>query len=399
MASRVGLDARSEPRCLGRLTHFHVPDRKEAHRCAAHGVSSNNVDEMRVLTVVGARPQFIKAGPVSEALRDAGIDEVLVHTGQHFDERMSSVFFEELDLPTPKVNLDVHGGNHGEQTGRMMLAVEPVMIDHRPDVVLVYGDTNSTLAGALVAAKLHIPVAHVEAGLRSHDRTMPEEINRIVTDHVSTLLLAPTQLAIANLAVEGMSGSSVVWTGDVMYDAALRAVKRNASRPVMEDQPYVLVTVHRPASTDSAVALGAIVDAVAELHAQGLAVVWPVHPRTVDKFEEYGLRGRLGDIVLREPVGFLEMAHLTAGASLVLTDSGGLQKEAYFHGRPCVTLRTTTEWTELVDLGWNRLVPPTDAAAIVAAARASLGTTGAKAAPYGDGHAARRIADAVLTMR
>lgn len=363
------------------------------------GPPSNNVGEMRVLTVVGARPQFIKAGPVSEALRDAGIDEVLVHTGQHFDERMSSVFFEELDLPTPKVNLDVHGGNHGEQTGRMMLAVEPVMMDHRPDAVLVYGDTNSTLAGALVAAKLHIPVAHVEAGLRSHDRTMPEEINRIVTDHVSTLLLAPTELAIANLAVEGISGSSVVWTGDVMYDAALRAVKRNASRPVTDDRPYVLVTVHRPASTDSPAALGSIVDAVAELHGQGLEVVWPVHPRTVGKFEEYGLRSRLGGITLREPVGFLEMAHLTAGASLVLTDSGGLQKEAYFHGRPCVTLRTTTEWTELVDLGWNRLVPPTDAAAIVAAARASLGTTGDAAAPYGDGHAAQRIADAVLSMR
>lgn len=353
---------------------------------------------MRVLTVVGARPQFIKAGPVSEALRDASIEEVLVHTGQHFDERMSAVFFEELGLPEPTVNLHVHGGNHGEQTGRMMIALEPVILEHRPDVVLVYGDTNSTLAGALVATKLHIPVAHVEAGLRSHDRTMPEEINRVVTDHVSTLLLAPTELAVANLATEGISGAAVVLTGDVMYDAALRAAALNGLPNAATTDPYILVTIHRPASTDSPAALGSIVDAVAKLHSNGLDVTWPVHPRTIGKFDEYGLRDRLTGVRLCEPVGFLEMTRLTAGAALVLTDSGGLQKEAYFHGRPCVTLRTTTEWTELVDLGWNRLVPPTDSAAIVAAAGAAIGTTGAEASPYGDGHAAERIAEAVLAL-
>ena len=353
---------------------------------------------MRVLTVVGARPQFIKAGPVSEALRNAGIEEVLVHTGQHFDERMSAVFFEELDLPAPAVNLEVHGGNHGEQTGRMMIALEPVVLAHRPDVVLVFGDTNSTLAGALVATKLHIPVAHVEAGLRSHDRTMPEEVNRVVTDHVSNLLLAPTELAVTNLATEGISGPSVVLTGDVMFDAALRAADRIRASVVAPTTPYILVTVHRPASTDSPVALGSIVDAVAELHARGFDVTWPVHPRTIGKFDEYGLRHRLDGVTLCDPVGFLDMTRLTSSAALVLTDSGGLQKEAYFHGRPCVTLRTTTEWTELVDLGWNRLVPPTDASAIVAAATSAIGTTGAQASPYGDGNAAKRIAESVLTL-
>ena len=353
---------------------------------------------MRVLTVVGARPQFIKAGPVSEALVVAGIDEVLVHTGQHFDERMSDVFFDELGLPSPKVNLRVHGGNHGEQTGRMMIALEPVVLEHRPDVVLVYGDTNSTLAGALVATKLHSPVAHVEAGLRSHDRTMPEEVNRVVTDHVSDLLLAPTELAVANLAAEGIHGSHVVQTGDVMFDAALRAAARIGDRPDPQLGPYLLVTIHRPASTDSAEALGSIVDALARLRADGHRVIWPVHPRTVAKVGEFGLGARLHGIELREPVGFLEMTQLTTHAALVLTDSGGLQKEAYFHGRPCVTLRTTTEWTELVDLGWNRLVAPTDSEAIVAAARTAIGSTGASASPYGDGHAARRIAEAVAIL-
>jgi UDP-GlcNAc3NAcA epimerase len=265
-------------------------------------------------------------------------------------------------------------------------------------VVLVYGDTNSTLAGALVATKLHIPVAHVESGLRSHDRTMPEEINRVVTDHVSTLLLAPTELAVANLASEGISGASVVLSGDVMFDAALRAAERVKGQGPASTKPFLLVTVHRPASTDSPAALGSIVDAVAELHARGFDIIWPVHPRTTSKFDEYGLRKRLDGVTLCDPVGFLEMTRLTSSAALVLTDSGGLQKEAYFHGRPCVTLRTTTEWTELVDLGWNRLVPPTDSGAIVAAATAAVGTTGALATPYGDGNAAKRIADSLLTL-
>lgn len=354
---------------------------------------------MKVLTVVGARPQFIKAGPVSAALGRHGLDEVLVHTGQHHDEGMSDVFFEELRLTTPAYNLGVHGGPHGEQTGRMMIELERVVVAERPDVVLVYGDTNSTLAGALVAAKLHIPIAHVEAGLRSFDRRMPEEVNRVVTDHLSTLLFAPTSGAVEQLAHEGCT-NGVLLTGDVMYDAALMyaADPVDPADPATGDAPYALVTIHRAASTDDPATLTAIVDGLADVAAGGMRVVWPLHPRTRGCIERYGLGAHLAGLDVREPVGYLEMNRLTAGATVVVTDSGGLQKEAYFHRSPCITVRDTTEWVELVDLGWNVLLPPTDVTRLAGEVRAARGRFGRDAEPYGDGHAADRIAEALVAL-
>jgi UDP-GlcNAc3NAcA epimerase len=351
---------------------------------------------MKVLTVVGARPQFIKAGPVSAAIERAGLHEVLVHTGQHHDEGMSDVFFQELRLTTPHHNLGVHGGAHGEQTGRMLIELERVVLQEAPDVALVYGDTNSTLAGALVAAKLHIPIAHVEAGLRSFDRTMPEEINRIVTDHVSTLLFAPTANAMMHLANEGIA-AGVILTGDVMFDAALMYAG-TATDHTAASGPYVLVTIHRAASTDSSETLHAILSGLRQLAAAGLRVIWPLHPRTRACIERFGLTHLLEGLDASDPVGYLEMNRLTAGATVVVTDSGGLQKEAYFHGVPCVTMRDTTEWVELVDLGWNVLLAPESADEIASTVLRVRGTTGRVAQPYGDGHAADTIANALVGL-
>lgn len=351
---------------------------------------------MKVLTVVGARPQFIKAGPVSAAIERTGLHEVLVHTGQHHDEGMSDVFFQELRLTTPAYNLGVHGGGHGEQTGRMLVELERVVQQESPDAVLVYGDTNSTLAGALVAAKLHIPIAHVEAGLRSFDRTMPEEINRIVTDHVSTLLFAPTANAMEQLAREGCI-DGVTLSGDVMYDAALMYADTSEDAHA-NPSPYVLVTIHRAASTDSIDTLTAILEGLRQIAAAGLRVVWPLHPRTKGSIDRFALGHLLDGLEICSPVGYLEMNRLTAGATVVVTDSGGLQKEAYFHGVPCVTVRDTTEWVELVDLGWNVLVPPPAADTIADTVMRVRGTTGQLAQPYGDGHAADRIASALSAL-
>lgn len=351
---------------------------------------------LRVFSVVGARPQFIKAAPLSAALR-ARHDEFLVHTGQHYDDGMSDVFFRELGIPQPDVNLGVGSGGHAEQTAAMLIPLERLLRDQRPDWVLVYGDTNSTLAGALAAAKLNLRVAHVEAGLRSYNRAMPEEINRVLTDHLSALLLCPTPLAADNLAREGVARGVVV-TGDIMTDAVYRslAAARRQSRVWLrlgldDGQPYIAATIHRPANTDDPAALAAILAALAALPHP---VIFPAHPRTRKMIERAGLSP--AGVRLIEPLGYLDMLALVDRAALLITDSGGLQKEAYLLRTPCVTVRTETEWPETVASGWNRLAAAaTDA--IRAAAAAALGAPPPAEHPdfYGDGQAAARIVAAL----
>jgi len=313
---------------------------------------------LKVLTIVGARPQFIKAATVSRAIREtSGTFEVMVHTGQHFDADMSDVFFDELDIPRPQHHLAINGGGHGDMTGRMLMAIEPILQLEKPDCVVVYGDTNSTLAGALAASKLHIPVAHVEAGLRSFNRRMPEEINRLVTDHLSTLHLCPTTTAVANLAAEGIV-KGVHHAGDVMYDATLFAIgKAERSSSILEKlglepKHYALATVHRAENTDDPRQLRAVVEFLQE-KARTLPVVLPLHPRTRQAASRMGVE--LNGLQVVGPLGYIDMAKLLHHAVEVYTDSGGLQKEAYFHRVPCITLRDETEWTETVEHGWNRL--------------------------------------------
>lgn len=339
---------------------------------------------MSIVTVVGARPQFIKAAPVSSALGAAGdFREVLVHTGQHFDDGMSAVFFSELGLAEPALNLGIHGGSHAAMTARMLVGLEERMQVENPDWVLVYGDTNSTLAGALAAAKLHIPVAHVEAGLRSFNRRMPEEINRVIADHLSGLLLCPTTQARVNLEREGIvTGVHVV--GDVMYDACLGAAARaRAHTDVVERfglQPhrFAVATVHRAENVDCRSRLAGVLDYLKE-HARRETVVLPMHPRTSEAVARFGLV--TDPLRVCPPVSYLEMARLLENCTTVFTDSGGLQKEAYFHGKRCVTLREETEWVETIECGWNRLW------------RVSDYRPRRPISEYGDGHAAERIVD------
>ncbi|MFC4863905.1 non-hydrolyzing UDP-N-acetylglucosamine 2-epimerase [Pseudomonas sp. MAHUQ-62] len=347
----------------------------------------------KIITVVGARPQFIKAAAVSRAFRDAaGFEEKILHTGQHFDSNMSDVFFEELDIPRPHFHLGIGGGGHGKNTGRMIEQIETVLVDERPDWVLVYGDTDSTLAGALAAVKLHIPLAHVEAGLRSFNKRMPEEINRKLTDHASDLLLTPNASAVETLAAEGISGRHVVNVGDVMYDAALvfgeKAEAKSSVLRVLDLGPgtYVLATVHRQENTDAPVRLRNIFSGFA---ASPLPVVLPLHPRTRQRIAAFGV-DIPGNVRVVDPLGYLDMVMLEKNAALIATDSGGVQKEAYFHGVPCVTLRDETEWNELVQLGWNTLASPErDDLAGVFSKKYLPGQLGA--APYGNGDAADRI--------
>lgn len=350
------------------------------------------------MTVLGARPQFVKAAVVSrEFARRPGVEEVIVHTGQHFDDSMSDVFFREMEIPKPGHYLGIGGGSHGEMTGRQLEAVEKVLVREAPDAVLVYGDTNSTLAGALAAAKLNIPVAHVEAGLRSFNRRMPEEINRVLTDHLSDRLFVPAENARLNLAREGIVGGKVMVVGDVMYDAALH-YRARARKPDFFDGEsvgeggYVLCTVHRAESTDSAVVLKGILDG---LGACGHPVLMPIHPRTAKRLSDYGLEIP-SNVRLFDPVGYLEMIWLQAHCRLIATDSGGVQKEAYFHRRPCVTLRAETEWVELVEAGCNVLAG-TEAESIASAIRrAEWPSQEPRADLFGDGAAAVRIVDALL---
>lgn len=325
------------------------------------------------MTIVGARPQFVKAAMVSRALAmRPEFEEIIIHTGQHFDSNMSDVFFDELEIPVPRYNLGIGGGSHGENTGRALEAVEKVIQDEKPALVLVYGDTDSTLAGALAAAKLCIPVAHVEAGLRSFNRRMPEEVNRVVTDHVSTLLFVPSQTAARNLAHEGIDGTKVHFVGDVMFDAVRMFSEVAACRSrildelALKSKDYVLVTVHRKENTDDYVRLKSIVDGLNQCESP---VVLPLHPRTQKRLAEVGLRLNPGIRVI-EPVGYLDMQWLEHNARMIATDSGGVQKEAFFHGVPCLTLRDETEWVELIESGFNRLVGA-DEAKIVAGLRES----------------------------
>jgi UDP-GlcNAc3NAcA epimerase len=349
--------------------------------------------------VVGARPQFIKAAAVSRALQRAeNLQEVLVHTGQHFDHEMSQRFFDDLSIPPPRHNLAIGSGTHGAQTGRMLEALEQVLLDERPDWVVVYGDTNSTLAGALAASKLKIPLAHVEAGLRSFNRAMPEEINRVTTDHLSSLLFPPTETAVANLAREGIQGQSVVRTGDVMYDAMLyygRGVGPDAlARWGLRPGAYALASVHRAENTDDRERLAAIFGGLAEL-ALRVPVVLPLHPRTKAATENLGIAVAPA-LHLIDPVGFLDMILLERHARLIATDSGGVQKEAYFNRVPCVTLRTETEWVELVESGWNMLLAPTSREAVAAGLEAALSRTLPEWEPiYGDGCASEQIVKAL----
>lgn len=348
-----------------------------------------------IATIVGARPQFIKVAPVSKALVATGaIREILIHTGQHHDAIMSDVFFDELGIAPPDHHLDVHGGGHGAMTGAMLQKLEPVLEALKPDRVLIYGDTNSTLAGALTAAKLHIPIAHVEAGLRSFNRAMPEEINRIVADQLSDVLFASTPAAVANLQREGVASERISQVGDVMYDAALQfadiAVRRNGLLHKLGIVPkrYILATIHRAENTDDPARLAAIVSALETVTAK-LPVILPLHPRTHTRMKAAGLAFHKVQPI--PPVGYLDMVSLESQAALIATDSGGVQKEAFFYKIPCVTLRDETEWVELVELGWNRLASPMndDLAAVI---RNALGSKGRDAQPYGDGNAAQAIA-------
>jgi UDP-N-acetylglucosamine 2-epimerase len=344
---------------------------------------------MKVVSVVGARPQFVKAAAVSRPLR-ARHQEILVHTGQHYDYEMSGIFFDGLQIPEPDVNLEVGSGSHAAQTGAMMTGIEDVLRRERPDCLLIYGDTNSTLAGALAASKLTIPVAHVEAGLRSYNRRMPEEINRVVADHLSALLLCPSDTAIANLAAEGVS-NGVHLVGDVMLDVmnwARQEVQANP-RPILDTigvkkGQYLLATVHRSENTDDPTRLAGIVEA---FNAVGETIVFPVHPRARKVIAESCQRFA-PHFKMIDPIGYLDMVMLTASARLVLTDSGGLQKETYWCEVPCVTLRDETEWVETVDAGWNMLVG-SNAQAIVNAVR-TFAPPAARPALYGDGAAAAR---------
>lgn len=354
---------------------------------------------MRVLTVVGARPQFVKAAVVSrEILRAAysGITEVIVHTGQHFDSGMSEVFFSELGIPAPAYNLGVGGGTNSANTGNMLLALEPVLRKERPDWVLVYGDTDSTLAAALVAAKLHIPIAHVEAGLRSFNRRMPEEINRILTDHASSLLCTPTDGATTRLVKEGIEPHRIVFTGDVMYDAALhfgeaaRGDEDILRRYNLRQGEYALATIHRAENVDDRSRLSSILDGIG---ASDRRTILPIHPRTSKTVAAFGLT-LPENVTAIPPVGYLEMTSLLTRAAVVLTDSGGVQKEAYFHKVPCITARQETEWTELVEIGANTLAGH-DKETIARLLREPAPFPAGARSLYGDGDAGQRIVAAL----
>lgn len=358
---------------------------------------------MKILTVVGARPQFIKSYPVSNALSfERDIEEILLHTGQHYDFNMSKVFFSELDLKEPDYNLEVGSGPHGKQTGEMLKGVEDIIYKESPDLILIYGDTNSTLAGALAGAKCHIPVAHIEAGLRSFNLRMPEEVNRILADRVSTYLFCPTETSVKNLEMEGFSkfkyegfkfkNPKVVFSGDVMYDAFLMcksvlAPSKEIKDLTEEHQSYCLATVHRAESTDSKENLKKIFQALDEVSKESI-VILPIHPRTKEKLRVYGISPNRTKLV--DPVSYFDMLYLLENSQAVFTDSGGLQKEAYFSKKPCITLRNETEWTELIDIGVNTLAGQNEEKIIESFQNMSNDFKG-KRDIYGDGKASKKI--------
>lgn len=362
---------------------------------------------MKLLTILGARPQFIKAATVSRAIKARNdIQEIIVHTGQHFDANMSDVFFVQLDIPKPNYNLGIASLGHGAMTGRMLEELEALIQKEKPSWVLVYGDTNSTLAGALAAAKLQVPVAHVEAGLRSHNPAMPEEINRVLTDRISSLLLCPTDTAMRNLKQEGFPFAAtgnftqhIENIGDVMFDAVL--YYRGCAREQisldsfgLKDKAYALCTLHRQENTDDPVRLSSILSALRQV-AKELPVVLPLHPRTKAKLQQQNNSDALKGLTLLEPLPYLEMQRLQMSAKLILTDSGGMQKEAYFHQVPCITLRDETEWVETVVAGWNQTVGA-DEKLIVEASQITEPPLNAQPKFYGDGHAADLVVRAIV---
>ncbi|MFC5469715.1 non-hydrolyzing UDP-N-acetylglucosamine 2-epimerase [Cohnella suwonensis] len=350
---------------------------------------------MRIVTVIGARPQFIKASMLSSHLSTKGIEETLIHTGQHFDRNMSDIFFSELGLQAPQILLDINGDTNTRQTARVMMALEGQLRQNRPSAILVYGDTNATLAGAMVGAQLNIPVIHVEAGLRSYDRRMPEEINRVLTDNLSSLLFCPTQTAVKNLEREGIQ-EGVHDVGDIMYDAVLHfagLAKEESTileRLQFEEKKYILATVHRNFNTDDPARLKAILRAFKQCEE---TIVFPMHPRTKKMIAQFELNDYLQsrNMVLTEPLGYLDMIRLQAGAKVIVTDSGGVQKEAYFNGVPSVILRENTEWVELVELGWGKLVSNDSESIVKAIQSAQAGES--KENPYGKGNTGISITD------
>jgi UDP-GlcNAc3NAcA epimerase len=377
-----------------------------------------NEQVIKIVTVIGARPQFIKAAPVSRAIAEhnrlsphpSALTEIIVHTGQHFDKEMSDIFFKEMDIPQPAYNLGINSASHGAMTGRMLEKIEEILIKEKPDRVLVYGDTNSTLAGALAAVKLHIPVAHVEAGLRSYNREMPEEINRVLTDHSADILFCPTQRAVENLKAEGIINSgntipdssrltpNVHLVGDTMYDAVLQfsETARQKSK-ILEDlglrtKEYILATVHRPYNTDVLENLESILSAFLEINEP---IVFPVHPRTKQRLINSKFKIQNSSLMYISPVGYLDMLMLEQNAKAILTDSGGMQKEAYLFGVPCITLRPETEWVETVESGWN-VVVGADREKIIDAVN-DLKLNNLHPGLYGDGHAAEKIVRCLTT--
>ena len=352
---------------------------------------------MKILSVVGARPQFVKLAAVCRAVQTASdVDHVIVHTGQHYDALMSDVFFEGLQIPQPDVNLGIGSRSHGAQTGAMLGALDPLLEQQRPDWTLVYGDTNSTIAGALAAVKLHVPVAHLEAGLRSHNRRMAEEHNRVLTDHAADLLLAPTERAMDNLAIEGLARRAVL-TGDVMVDICraardlVHATAPRLPRNIFPDDRYVLATIHRADNTDDGHRLRAIVEALQEL---STPVVLVAHPRLLARAAQLGVALDRGAVRIAAPLPYFEMVSAVMGAAGVVTDSGGLQKEAYLLGTPCTTVRTETEWVETLVDDWNVLDPSLECLSVLAARERPHSP---QPAPFGDGRAAERVLDALMT--
>ena len=347
---------------------------------------------MRVLSVVGARPQFVKLAPIAQAMTGRA-EHIVVHTGQHYDELMSDVFFRDLGIPAPDETLAVGSGKHGAQTGAMLAGLEEVFEKHAPDWVLVYGDTNSTVAAALAAVKMHLPVAHLEAGLRSFNRRMPEEHNRVLTDHAADLLLAPTEVAGSHLRTEGLADRTIV-VGDVMTDVLLKVRDQVGDLPLpdgVHDGDYYVATIHRPDNTDDPAHLRGIVEGLAGLDNPVLLLA---HPRLVKLAADHGINLSTGSIELRDPLPYPQLVRAVDRAAGVITDSGGLQKEAFLLRTPATTVRPETEWVETVDLGWNVLVSPTPAAVSAAVSRPRPAATAAT--PYGDGDAARRVVDALI---
>lgn len=351
---------------------------------------------MKICTIIGARPQFVKAAAISSAVADdLSIDEVIIHTGQHYDPEMSDIFFTELKIPKEKYNLSAGSGSHGEQTAKMLVEIEKVLLVEKPDWVLLYGDTNSTVAGALAAVKLHIPVAHVEAGMRSFNRNMPEEINRVITDHISEVNLCSTATAVKNLATEGRQQTASL-VGDVMYDIALKTIKPAEktcdpfSKYSINRDSFILMTCHRAENTNSRERMTDIVRAVNEI-AEKIPVILPLHPRTKKFLQEYKLEFN-PKVNILQPVSYLEMILLEKYAKIILTDSGGVQKEAFFYGVPCVTMRDETEWVETIDSGWN-IITGADFDKMTKAVYGFLKKKPepCKDLPYGDGKASEKI--------